>query len=285
MMLVVKYTVMTSVILLMLGVGLRITFRQVLEVFRQVASVARGLAANFLVVPVLTYLTLVWLPIAPDVKIGIMLMAAVPIAPMAPSPFVDMADGDLPYSAGLMTIVAILSVALTPLILFLALPRSEGGMVLDPLQIIEALLTVQLIPIGVGMALASASPSWTARLLRFVPKLGQIGLLLGVAALLVVQASEILAIGLVGYAAIAVLVIVWLFAGDWMGYGEAPARRRSLAILTAIRNIPLAFLIANASFPGSAVAAVTLFVSALTMVASVIYAKVLTGRSSPASEA
>jgi hypothetical protein len=30
---------------------------------------------------------------------------------------------------------------------------------------------------------------------------------------------------------------------------------------------------------------VTLFVSALTMVASVIYAKVLTGRSSPASEA
>jgi BASS family bile acid:Na+ symporter len=284
-MLVVKYTVMTSVILLMLGVGLRITFGQVLEVFRQVASVARGLAANFLVVPVLTYLALVWLPIAPDVKIGIMLMAAVPIAPMAPSPFVDMADGDLPYSAGLMTIVAILSVALTPLILFLALPRSEGGMVLDPLQIIEALLTVQLIPIGVGMALASASPSWTTRLLRFVPKLGQIGLLLGVAALLVVQASEILAIGLIGYAAIAVLVTVWLFAGDWMGYGEAPARRRSLAILTAIRNIPLAFLIANASFPGSAVAAVTLFVSALTMVASVVYGKVLTGRSIPASEA
>jgi predicted Na+-dependent transporter len=137
---------------------------------------------------------------------------------------------------------------------------------------------------GTGIP-ASNSPSWTARLLRFVPKLGQIGLLLGVAALLVVQASEILAIGLVGYAAIAVLVIVWLFAGDWMGYGEAPARRRSLAILTAIRNIPLAFLIANASFPGSAVAAVTLFVSALTMVASVIYAKVLTGRSSPASEA
>ena len=271
--LVVKYTVMTSVMLLMLGVGLRITFGQVLDVLRQFRPVLRGVTANFLIVPVLTYLALLWLPISPDVKIGIFLMAAAPIAPMAPSPFVDMAKGDLPYSVGLMTLVALLSVVLTPLLLILAIPESEGGVVLDPLQIVQTLLTVQLIPIAIGMAICSASRTWTERLLAFVPKIGQIGLLVGVAVILVVQAEQILSIDPLAYVVMAVLVIVWLFVGDRMAIGDAPDRRHALAISTAIRNIPLAFLIANASFSGSAVAPVTLVVSVLTMVASVIYAK------------
>jgi BASS family bile acid:Na+ symporter len=271
--LVVKYTVMTSVMLLMLGVGLRITFGQVLDVLSQFRPVLRGTMANFLIVPLLTYMALLWLPISPDVKIGIFLMAAAPIAPMAPSPFVDMAKGDLPYSVGLMTIVALLSVVLTPLILILAIPESEGGIVLDPLQIVQTLLTVQLIPIGIGMAICSTSRTWTERLLGFVPKVGQIGLLVGVGVILVVQAKQILSISPLAFLAMAVLVIVWLFVGDRMAVGDAPDRRRALAISTAIRNIPLAFLIANASFSGSAVAPVTLVVSVLTMVASVIYAK------------
>ena len=271
--LVVKYTVMTSVMLLMLGVGLRITFGQVLEVLRQFRSVLQGVTANFLIVPVLTYLALLWLPISADVKIGIFLMAAAPIAPMAPSPFVDMAKGDLPYSVGLMTVVALLSVVLTPLLLILAIPESEGGVVLDPLQIVQTLLTVQLIPIGIGMAICSTSRAWTERLLAFVPKVGQIGLLVGVGVILVVQRQQILSIDPLAYLVMAVLVIVWLFVGDRMAIGDAPDRRHALAISTAIRNIPLAFLIANASFSGSAVAPVTLVVSVLTMVASVIYAK------------
>ncbi len=273
MILVVKYLVMGSVMLLMMGVGLRITLGQLLDVVKQYRPVLRGVSANFIIVPVLTYLALLWLPVSSDVKIGIMLMAAAPIAPMVPSPFVDMAKGDLPYSVGLMTIVALLSVALTPLIMILALPRSEAGIDLNPLQIIQMLLTVQLIPIGLGMAVCSASRSWTERLLGFVPKLGQIGLLVGVGAILVVQAKQILSISPLAYLAMAALVIVWLFVGDWMAIRDEPSRRRALGISTAIRNIPLAFLIASASFPGSVVAPVTLVVSVLTMIVAVVYGR------------
>lgn len=81
----VKYTVMVSVILLMLGVGMGVSFRQLVDAIRQFAMVLRGVLANFFIVPVLIYLVLLILPLTPDVKIGIMLMAAAPVAPMAPS--------------------------------------------------------------------------------------------------------------------------------------------------------------------------------------------------------
>ncbi len=271
---IVKYTVMGSVIFLMLGVGLRTSFGDVIAVAKQFSAVLRGVVANFIIVPVLMYLAICWLPIAGDVKIGIMLMAAAPIAPMAP-PFVGMAKGDLAYSVGLMTIVAVLSVPLTPLILSLSLPESEDGLALDPWQIIQTLLFVQLIPIGVAMAIRQTRPKWAETLLKFVPKIGQIGLLMGVGLLLAKQAGQILSIGIFSHLVLAALVAMSLLVGDVMMIGEPSGRRRSLAISTAIRNVPLAFLIANASFPGTVAGPVTLIFSVFTMVFSVVYGKVM----------
>jgi BASS family bile acid:Na+ symporter len=268
----VKYTVMASVILLMLGVGMGTSFRQVVDAVRQFGVVVRGVLANFLVTPVLIYLVLLSLPLPSDVKIGIMLMAAAPVAPMAP-PFVEGARGDVAYGVGLMVVVAILSVVLTPLILGLALPKSEAGVQVDPMQIVQTLVTVQLIPISIGMAIRQRSPDWADKLLKFVPRIGQIGLLTGVGLLLASQSEHILSISPVTYLVLALLVVGCLFIGDWMLAGETADKRRALAVSTAIRNIPLAFLIASASFPDSAVGPVTLIFSVLTMVLSVVYGK------------
>jgi BASS family bile acid:Na+ symporter len=277
MVLIVKYTVMTSVILLMLAVGLRTEFGQVAAVAKNVRLMSRGLIVNFIVTPVLLFVCVRWLPIHIDVKIGVMLMAAAPVAPMAP-PFVGMAKGDVPYSVGLMTVVALLSVVLTPAILILALPATEAGLQLDPWEIVKMLLMVQLIPIGVGMAIHNVSASWTKRLLKFVPKLGQVGLLVGVGFVLVLRAEQIISIGLLGFLISLVVVVVCLLAGDLGLVGEAADKRRSLAISTAIRNIPLAFLIANANYPGTAVAGVTLVFATFSMILSVVYGKLMMRR-------
>jgi BASS family bile acid:Na+ symporter len=280
---IVKYTVMSSVVLLMLGVGFNTDFRDVIKVGRQVRLLARGLLANFVIVPVLMYLSILWLPISPDVKIGIMLMAAAPVAPMAP-PFVGMAKGDLPYSVGLMVIVALLSVPLTPLLLSLSLPKSEEGLVLNPWQIIQTLMFVQLIPIGAAMGVRQARPLLADRLLKFVPTIGQVGLLIGVGLLLAAQAKQIHAIEPTAYLVLAALVAGSLFVGDWMMVGETAERRRALAVSTAIRNIPLAFLIANESFPGTPVAPVTLVFAVFTMVLSVAYGKLMTAGGVPEAD-
>jgi len=277
MVLFVKYTVMTSVVLLMLGVGLGTPFKQVVEVARKFGLVARGVVANFLVVPVLIYLALLWIPLAPEVKIGILLMAAAPVAPMAP-PFVGMAKGDVPYSVGLMVIVAVLSIVLTPLILSLTMPAGEGALVLDPMQIVKTLVTMQLIPIAAGMALRSARPAWSDRLLGFVSRLGQVGLLVGVGLLLASQARQIASVELLAWVVLILLVILSLWVGGWMMMGQSGELRRSLAVSTAIRNIPLAFVVANANFPGTVVAPVALIFSTFTMVLSVAYGKLMLSR-------
>jgi len=274
---IVQYVVMVSVMFLMLGVGLNTPFRQVLDVAKKFRLVLRGVFANFLVLPALIYVSLVLLPMSSDIKIGIMLMAAAPIAPMAP-PFVGMAKGDMAYAVGLMTIVALLSVPLTPLILSLALPESIGGVNLDPLQIVKTLLTAQLIPICAGMAIRGANPTLTEKLLRFVPKTGQLGLLVGVGLILVVQAKQILSMGLLPHVVILLWVIASLLIGDWMLIRETAGMRRSLAVSTAIRNVPLAFLIAGESFPGTIVAPVVLVFGTYSMVVSMVYGKLMTTR-------
>ncbi len=280
----VKYTVMGSVVLLMLGVGLGIRLKDILAVTRQYRLVARGLLANFVVVPVLICLGLMFLPLPFYVKVGLLLMAAAPVAPMAP-PFVGMAKGDLPYSVGLMAIVALLSVFLTPLILSVSLPSGEEGIALDPWQIIQTLLFVQLIPIAVAMTIRETRPTWADKLLKFIPTIGQIGLLVGCGLLVAMQIKQILAIGLLAHSVLLLSVLVSLLVGHFMMSGETAARQRSLAISTAIRNIPLALLIANASFQGTVVAPVTLVFAVLSIVISVAYGKLMIRLEAPSPTA
>lgn len=270
---IVMNVIMGSVILLMLGAGLNIELRQVIDIAKRFRLVLLGVLANFLAVPLLIVLCLMLVPLSPDIKIGIMLMAAAPIAPMAPAPFVEKAKGDVVYSVGLMTIVASLSIVLTPLILSLSIPESVGGVTLNPIQIVKTLLMVQLIPISVGIAIRQASRKWADRLVKIVPRIGQIGLLIGVGLLLAKQASQIISIGLLGYLIMVLLTVVSLFVGDLMLIGESAEKRRALAVSTAIRNVPLAFLIATENFPDTVVAPVVLVFSVLTMVLSVVYGK------------
>jgi BASS family bile acid:Na+ symporter len=274
---IVMNTIMGSVILLMLGAGLNIEIRQVIDMFKRFKLVALGVLANFLFFPLLTVLCLTFVPLSPDIKIGIMLMAAAPIAPMAPAPFVEKAKGDVVYSVGLMVIVATLSIVLTPLILSLAIPKSVGGVELDPIQIVKTLLMVQLIPITVGMIVRKASLKWADILVKFVPKIGQLGLLIGVGLLLAKQASQIATIGPLVYLIMVLLTVVSLLVGDWILIGESAEKRRALAVSTAIRNVPLAFLIANGSFPDTIVAPVVLIFSVINMFLSVVYGR-LRGR-------
>jgi BASS family bile acid:Na+ symporter len=274
MIILAKYLVMGSVVCLMLGVGLQTSFGQVIEVASKIKLVARGLVANFIVVPLLIGLALIWLPLTPHVKVGIMLMAAAPVAPMAP-PFVAMAKGDVPYAVGLMTIVGLLSIPLTPALLILAFPESLGDVAVDPLQIMQTLLFVQLIPIAAGMALLQARPDLAERIVGYVSKLGQIGLIIGVGMILFMQAQQISAIQPLAYLVMIVAVVVSLIVGDRMMLGEPAERRSALAISTAIRNIPLAFLIANQSFAGTSAAPTTLIFAVMAMILSIVYGKLM----------
>ncbi len=270
----VKYLLMVSVMFLMLDVGMRTPLGEVIDVAKQYILVLRGVLANFLVIPVLFYLALYWLPFRPDVVIGLLIMAAVPIASMAP-PFVGMAKGDVPYAVGLSTIVSLLCVPFTPLILSLCLPTSEEGLELETLAIIQILLTTQLIPIGLGMAINHFSRTWTEKLLRFVPIISQVGLAVSFVLIIAAHTKQIVGLGLLPNLAVLLSIIVCLFVGDFMMIGESVGRRRSLGISTAIRNVALGLLIVNSNYPGTPAVAIVLVSGILSMVVAMAYGKLL----------
>jgi bile acid:Na+ symporter, BASS family len=239
-----------SVMLLLFGVGLNTPFLNVVAVARQYRLVLRGLLANFVLVPVLFTFALKGVSLGPDVVIGLLVLAAVPIAPLAP-PFVGMAKGDVAYAVGLMVIAAVLGLFLTPLILALALPASEAGLHIDVVRILQTLLVVQLIPLGVGMAINGARPAWAEKLLRVVPKLGRIGVLFTLTLIASGQAEQIVGLGVLPHAVSLVGIVGCLLIGDWVMRGKADEIRRSLAVSTAIRNAALALLIVNTNLPGT----------------------------------
>jgi BASS family bile acid:Na+ symporter len=268
----VTYLLAASIIFLMLGVGLHTPPSQVVDVAKQPRLLIRGVVANFLIVPLLFYLALELFSFRPDVVIGLLIMAAVPIAPMAP-PFVDMARGDVAYAVGLMVIAALLCVPLTPLILVLSLPRSEAGLELESARIIQMLLSVQLLPIGLGMAINRFSRAWTERLSKVVPAIGRLGLVITVFWIVAERAGAIIELGVWPNLAVLLSLVACLMVGDVMMLGESSERRRSLGISTAIRNVGLGLLIANSNYAGTPAVAIVLSFGLLSMVASMIYGR------------
>ena len=203
-------------------------------------------------------------------------MAAAPIAPMAPVPFVEVAKGDVRYSAGLMIIAASLSVIMIPVILFIMLPSNEGGLNIDIVGIVRTILIVQLIPITAGILLLHYKPDLNRKLNSFVPKAGQIGLLVSLVFLLVYQFRFMITIGIGGFLINLAVVLLCLGIGHAALSRDTGERRRALAVSTTVRNIPLAFLLANSNFPDSAVAPSTLVFATFSMIAAVIYGRIAT---------
>lgn len=273
---IINVLLLVSVMTLLLGVGLSTPFGKVFAVATQYQLILRGLVANFVIVPCVLTFALQGAPLGPDIVIGLLVMAAVPVAPLAP-PFVGMGRGDVAYAVGLMLIVAFLGLPLTPLILALSLPPSESGLQIDTLKILQTLLAAQLIPLSLGMTIQYVRPMWAEKLLQFVPKLGRIGVLLTLTLITATQVQQIVGLGVLPHLTALVSTLVCLLIGDVMMRGEAAEIRRSLAISTAIRNAALALLIVGTNFPGSPAVTIVFVVGLYSLIVGFTYGKLMTG--------
>lgn len=271
---VINVVLLASVMLLLFGVGLSIPFGKVLAVATQYQSVARGLIANFVVVPCVFAIALQNVPIGPDIVIGLLILAAVPLAPLAP-PFVGMAQGDVAYSVGLMLIVAFLALPLTPLILALTLPASKSGLEIDAIKIFQTLLIAQLIPVGLGLIINHVRPLWAEKLLRFVPRLGRLGVLFTLTLITITQAEQIVNLGIGAYLVALCAIVLCLLIGHVTMSGERTGLKRSLAISTAIRNAALALLIVNTNYPNSQAVTIVFMFGLLSLLVAFSYGRLM----------
>lgn len=177
--------VLTAVLLpialgiVMLGLGLSL----VLDDFRRVVvypkAVLVGLICQTLLLPSVCYTIARGFGLAPELAVGLMLLAASPGGATA-NLFSHLAKGDVALNVTLTAVNSVLSLFTLPLIVGFAMQAFLGDARAIPMpfaKIIEVFVIV-LVPMGIGMTIRAKAPGFAARSAKTVKILSAVVLFL-----------------------------------------------------------------------------------------------------------
>jgi BASS family bile acid:Na+ symporter len=257
----IPLVIQASIVLLVVGLGLRATFADATYLLRRPGLLGRSYLAMFVVVPLFATLLAQLFSLHPPVKAAIVLMAVSPVPPFLPTKQRKF-GGSTSYVYGLLVAASLLA------FLYLPLALEVLGRVfhrqINPAAgpIAKVVLISVLVPLGVGLALRQVAPGLADRIEPWVSRLANGLLLAALVPILVTTGPGILTlIGNGTIVAFAAVVVVGLIAGHLLG-GPHPGDRPILALAAATRHPGVALAIANSNFPGEklVLAAVMLFV-------------------------
>jgi BASS family bile acid:Na+ symporter len=256
---------------MMVVIGLRVTLGVIARVARNGRLVAAALIANYAIVPAITVALLLAFGADPTVSAGFLIVAVCPGAPYAP-PFTSMARGNVVAAVGLMFILAATSAILAPLLLRFLLPILSGSQStkVNVGSLLFTLATGQIIPLCIGLAVKHLKPALADRIEKPGARLSTLLNLALVVILLAVQFPTLARIRFSGYLGMLCLLAASLFGG-WVLGGNDANDRKTLAIVTGVRNAGVALLIAISMMPGTAaVTAATAYALVQTIGAAIV---------------
>jgi len=162
----INILVTVTLIEMMVLIGLRVTFGEIANTVRSWPLIARAVAANYLLVPVLAIVLLILFAANPMVAVGFLVLAVCPGAPYGP-PFAGIARANVPEAVGLMVILAGSSAFVSPLLLKVLLPLVASGEAarIDPVGMVSHALAA-VAARAPGETPASAARRETARPVR-----------------------------------------------------------------------------------------------------------------------
>ena len=234
--------IMTS----MLFIGLGHTWRDILAPFKNVKLVLFALLVNLVLIPVAGYLIATVFALSGALLIGFLLMTSAPGASYAPR-IAEIAEGDVPFSTGLMFLLSTVALVSAPITILLLLPE---GTVVSVWPVIRTLLLLMFIPMVIGLLIRARKPSFAERLMGPVVWTSYIMILVvmltALAAKLFSQdpvGGVISLFGTLGIISIVLAVGISVILGYLFG-GPAEGTRRSLATGSANRNTGMALLFA-----------------------------------------
>ena len=261
-----------SVMLLVAAFGLTASGADALYLFRRPGQLGRAVVAIELVVPLVAVLLAVVLPLAPLVKLGIVLMAISPLPPLVPGKQLRL-GGKRPYVCGLLVAVSLLAIVLVPLILEIEILNAvfPGDFWVSPWAMARTVLISVLLPLALGMAVHGLSPRLAERAAPLVSRLANLLLGLTVVPVLIAgwPAMRVL-LGNGTALAIAGVVAAGLLAGHLLG-GPDPEDRAALAIACATRHPGIALLIGRTNFPHQSLVPVVLLFLLVSLLAAIPY--------------
>jgi len=242
----------------MLGAGLRLTVREILQPLRNARLVALALVANFVLVPLLAYLILLAIPLDRPLKVGLILLSTAGGAPFLPV-LARIAKGNVAFSVGLMIVLMVVTVVYMPVVLPLLLP----GVEVSPWEIARNLILLMLLPLGIGLLFRARSEAVAEILRKIADNATNYSLVLVLALILTLHFNGIISV--IGSGAIlagAIFMVGAFLLGYFMG-GPGSDTKRVLGLATGQRNIAAAMLVASRNFSEPMVIVMLLIVTLL----------------------
>lgn len=237
----------------MFGMGMNMSWRDVEPVLRQPKNILVGSAAQFLIMPALAMLLGTLFGLDAALLTGVVLVGTCP-GGTASNVITFLAEGDIALSVGMTTLNTLLAPLLTPLITWLLLRTSVQ---VDALAMFRTIAMVVLAPIALGLLLHGVAEKHPA-IRQVMPAFSVLAIAAIIACIVSHQAAQLLATGGV----ILLVVILHNLGGFGCGYLLAKVLRfttpqtKALAIEVGMQNSGLATALAQSSFPNLAMATV-----------------------------
>jgi len=262
------------VIFMMMAVGLDLTLRRVMEVFKYPKALMTGMGINYLLVPLVALGLVRALEIPPLWAGGLLVGAMAPGGPVG-AVLTQSAKGNVALAVSLTVVMNCLNTLVTPVMVWAtdAIPVAEGAN-LPVLGMIRTIVLFQLIPLGIAMIWRAQHPSSASRVHEVLKKLARIVLALAVAGMLISNRDKIGRLDAATVGTIVTCTVVGLGAGWFLTSDQRPTQV-ALSLTSGIRSMSVALLLVTSWFPDPEVVTATVAYSGIMFTTTWAYAQFL----------
>lgn len=185
--------------IVMLGMGLTLTFKDFAEVTRNPKAVIIGVIAQFVVMPSLAFMLAKLFQLPPDLAIGVILVGSCP-GGTSSNVMTFLARGNTALSVACTTISTLLAPILTPAVFYLFasqwLEINASAMFISVLQMV-------LLPIFIGLVIRAIFKQKIEQFSQTMPLVSVVAIVLIVTAVVAVSKDRIIESGLLIFAVVA----------------------------------------------------------------------------------
>lgn len=217
----------------LLDMGLRLKPGDALRGLRDLRFVGHALLWGFVLGPALAYAITRIVPMDYPYAMGLILVGMTPCAPFLPM-IVDKTRGDLGYTAAIMMLAAIGTVAFMPF----AIPQLIDGLSVSAWRIARPLLLLIFLPLAIGMLIRLAAPAFGELLQPIVRRTAGVATLATGVMILVLYGRDLAGIpGSLALAAQLLFFSVVTLVTYGLGFGLAHEKRMVLTAGMTTRNL------------------------------------------------
>ena len=235
--------VLIFIITSMLGMGFSLTISQIVTPLKNRKLVILSLVANFVLVPILALVIVGIIPVSEGLKVGLILGGFAAGAPFLPK-LVQVAKGDMAFTAGLMVLLMVVTIAYLPIVL----PFVLTGVQVNPWDIARSLVLLMLIPLGIALFIRDRYEEVAISLIHLMAMAANLSLIAMFVGYFVGYFDVTYGVLGTGGILVAILLIVGAAIIGYLLGGTDADHKKVLALGTGQRNLAAAFAIASSNF-------------------------------------